>query len=99
VITYIDGVCISNAAPFIRRDLGLSVDQMGYAFSIFAMAYFIFEMPCGHLFDGIGPRRVLLRVTLWWSLLYSGHRLDLELRFNQLRPALVCAGRASPCAG
>jgi MFS transporter, ACS family, glucarate transporter len=67
MITYIDRVCISNAAPFIRRDLGLSVDQMGYVFSIFAVAYSIFEMPCGFLCDRIGPRRVLLRVTLWWS--------------------------------
>jgi MFS family permease len=67
MITYIDRVCISNAAPFIRRDLGLSVDQMGYVFSIFAVAYSIFEMPCGYLCDRIGPRRVLLRVVLWWS--------------------------------
>src|SRR5580693_1356791 len=67
MITYIDRVCISNAAPLIRRDLGLSVDQMGYIFSAFAIAYSIFEIPCGYLCDRIGPRRVLLRVVLWWS--------------------------------
>jgi MFS transporter, ACS family, glucarate transporter len=67
MITYIDRVCISNAAPFIRQDLGLGPDQMGYVFAIFAAAYSIFEMPCGYLCDRIGPRRVLLRVTLWWS--------------------------------
>ncbi len=67
MITYIDRVCISNAAPFIRRDLGLSIDQMGYVFSAFAAAYSIFEVPCGYLCDRIGPRRVLMRVVLWWS--------------------------------
>jgi MFS family permease len=67
MITYIDRVCISNAAPLIRRDLGLSVDQMGYVFSAFAIAYSLFEVPCGYLCDRIGPRRVLMRVVLWWS--------------------------------
>jgi MFS family permease len=67
MITYIDRVCISNAAPLIRKDLGLSVDQMGYIFSAFAVAYSIFEIPCGYLCDRIGPRKVLMRVVLWWS--------------------------------
>ena len=67
MITYIDRVCISNAAPLIRRDLGLSLDPDGQVFSIFAVAYSIFEMPCGYLCDRIGPRRVLMRVVLWWS--------------------------------
>lgn len=67
MITYIDRVCISNAAPLIRRDLHLSVDQMGYVFAAFAVAYSIFEVPCGYLCDRIGPRRVLIRVVLWWS--------------------------------
>ena len=67
MITYIDRVCISNAAPMIRRDLGLSVDQMGYVFSAFAIAYALFEIPCGHLCDRIGARQVLMRIVLWWS--------------------------------
>jgi MFS family permease len=67
MVTYIDRVCISIAAPDIRRSLGLSVDQMGNVFSIFALAYSIFEVPCGFLCDRIGPRRVLMRVVLWWS--------------------------------
>ena len=68
VITYIDRVAISNAAPFIRRDLHLGPDQMGYIFSVFAVSYSIFEVPCGYLCDRVGPRRVLMRIVLWWSL-------------------------------
>jgi MFS family permease len=67
VITYIDRVCISQAASDIRRDLGLSEVQMGLTFAAFAWAYAIFEIPGGWLGDKIGPRKVLMRVVVWWS--------------------------------
>jgi MFS transporter, ACS family, glucarate transporter len=68
VITYIDRVSISFAAPDISRDLRLSTTQMGWAFAAFSWAYAIFEIPGGFLGDWIGPRKVLLRIVLWWSL-------------------------------
>ena len=68
VITYIDRVAISWAAPDIQRDLRLDSAQMGWALAAFAWAYAIFEIPSGFLGDWIGPRRVLIRVVLWWSL-------------------------------
>src|SRR5258708_24544506 len=40
---------------------------MGFVFSAFTFAYALFEIPTGWLGDKIGPRRVLLRVVLWWS--------------------------------
>jgi ACS family glucarate transporter-like MFS transporter len=67
VVTYIDRVCISFAAPFMIRDLGLSHMQMGYAFSAFTGAYAMFEIPGGFLGDWMGPRKVLMRIVLWWS--------------------------------
>jgi MFS family permease len=67
VITYIDRVCISQAAPSIRADLGLSAIEMGWAFTAFAWAYALFEIPGGWLGDRIGPRRVLMRIVVWWS--------------------------------
>src|SRR5216110_3325103 len=67
VITYIDRVCISKAAPLIQTTLGLSKIQMGYAFSAFTWAYALFEIPGGWLGDRIGPRKVLLRVVVLWS--------------------------------
>ena len=68
VITYIDRVCISQAAPFMRQDLGLTAEQMGWAFSLFFWAYALFEIPSGWWGDRIGARRVLMRVVIWWSL-------------------------------
>src|SRR5260370_29977286 len=69
VIQYVDRVCISQAAPFISKDLDLSTKQMGYVFSAFTLAYALFEIPTGWLGDRLGPRRVLLRVVLCWSCL------------------------------
>jgi MFS family permease len=66
-ITYVDRVCISQAAPFIARDLGLSPLEMGAAFSAFAWAYALFEVPGGWLADRFGPRRVLSAAVIWWS--------------------------------
>jgi len=68
VVTYIDRVCISQAAPLITRDLGFRKDQMGYVFSAFTLAYSLFEIPGGYLGDRMGARRVLMRIVLWWSV-------------------------------
>src|SRR5512136_1857682 len=67
VVTYIDRVCISQAAPRMQADLGLTKVQMGYAFAAFAWAYALFEVPGGWMGDWMGPRKVLMRVVLWWS--------------------------------
>jgi len=67
VITYLDRICISAAAPFMMEDLHLTVLQMGAVFSAFTLAYSIFEIPSGWLGDTRGPRLVLTRIVLWWS--------------------------------
>ena len=67
VITYLDRVAISTAAPAIRGELGLSAVQMGWTFSAFTLAYAAFEIPSGWMGDVIGPRKVLTRIVLWWS--------------------------------
>ena len=68
ILAYIDRVAISYAAPLISSDLGLSRSEMGAIFSAFALAYALFEIPGGWLGDRMGPRRVLLRITVWWSV-------------------------------
>jgi sugar phosphate permease len=67
LITYLDRICISAAAPFIMADLQLTVLQMSAVFSAFTLAYSIFEIPSGWLADVQGPRKVLTRIVLWWS--------------------------------
>ncbi len=67
IITYIDRVCIGQAAPAIIADLHLSKIEMGYVFSAFGLSYALMEIPGGWLCDRIGPRLVLTRIVLWWS--------------------------------
>src|SRR5436190_4065742 len=67
VITYLDRVCISAAAPHITDELHLTTAQMASVLSAFALSYALFEIPSGWLADVIGPRKVLTRIVVWWS--------------------------------
>jgi MFS family permease len=68
VITYLDRVCLSAAAPSIRSDLGLTQVEMGYVFSIFNLAYGLSEVPSGWLGDRSGQRLMMFRIVGGWSL-------------------------------
>jgi len=39
IITFLDRVCISFAAPHMMEDLGLTMVQMSLVFSAFTLAY------------------------------------------------------------
>ena len=67
VVTYLDRIAISAAAPFLMADLHLTVLEMSAVFGAFTLAYSLFEIPSGWLADVLGPRRVLTRIVLWWS--------------------------------
>jgi MFS transporter, ACS family, glucarate transporter len=94
VVTYIDRVCISQAAPFIRQDLGLSEVQMGLAFAAFFWAYALFEIPGGWMGDRWGARRVLMRVVVWWSLFTAATGWVWNLTSLITARALFGAGEA-----
>ena len=68
-VAYLDRVCISTAAPAMKADLGLNDAQMGYVFSAFTFAYALMEIPSGWLADRFGPRLMLTRIVIWWSLM------------------------------
>jgi sugar phosphate permease len=69
MITYLDRACIGTLAPGITRDLGLTTVQMGYVFTLFQLAYALFEIPTAWWADRKGTRAVLSRIVLWWSCL------------------------------
>src|SRR5262249_23224814 len=69
MITYLDRVCFGSAVSYIVRDLGLNTEaDLKLAFTAFAFAYAVFEVPSGWLGDVYGPRKTLIRIVLWWSL-------------------------------
>ncbi|MDQ1470916.1 MAG: transporter, family, glucarate transporter [Bryobacterales bacterium] len=68
IITYIDRVALSQAAPQIIKDLNLTKTQMGWVFFSFITAYAMFEIPSGYMGDKLGPRNVLMRIVVAWSV-------------------------------
>jgi MFS family permease len=44
------------------------VADLKWAFTAFAVAYAVFEVPCAWLGDTFGPRQALFRIVLWWSV-------------------------------
>lgn len=68
ILAYIDRVCISQAMPLISKDLNFTDTQKGAIFSAFGLAYAAFEVPGGWMGDWMGPRKVLMRIVIWWSL-------------------------------
>ncbi|HVW87732.1 MAG TPA: MFS transporter [Bryobacteraceae bacterium] len=67
IITYIDRVALSLSRKQVAADLHLTDAEMGLAFGAFALAYALFEVPSGWMGDKWGPRRVLMRIVIWWS--------------------------------
>lgn len=67
-VMYLDRLCISVAGPRIQQELHLTPIRWGWVIGAFAIAYAAFEIPSGALGDRIGPRRVLTRIVLWWSV-------------------------------
>jgi ACS family glucarate transporter-like MFS transporter len=94
IITYIDRVCISQAAPLMTKDLGFSSKQMGWAFSVFFWAYALFEVPGGWLGDRIGARKVLMRVVMWWSFFTAATGWVFNLISLLVTRAMFGAGEA-----
>lgn len=68
MLTYVDRVCIKQVAGRMSEDLGLTPQQFGWVFAAFGLSYALFEIPSGWLGDRLGPRKVLVRIVLWWSL-------------------------------
>src|SRR6202049_3312815 len=69
LITYLDRVNISTAAPVISKEFGFDKVTMGIIFSAFVWAYAIFQVPGGWLSDRFGAWRVLTVIVTYWSIM------------------------------
>src|SRR5712672_4617313 len=87
LITYLDRVNISTAAPVISQEFGLDKITMGVIFSAFGWAYALFQVPGGWLGDRFGARNVLTVIVSYWSAMTaatavaSGAASFMVLRF------------------
>src|SRR5436305_12501691 len=69
LITYLDRVNISTAAPVIAKEFGFDKVTMGIIFSAFVWAYAAFQVPGGWLSDRFGVRGVLTIIVGYWSIM------------------------------
>ncbi|WP_321871928.1 MFS transporter [Paraburkholderia tropica] len=66
-VNTIDRASLAIANPMIRKDLGLSVAEMGVLLSAFLWAYAFSQLPVGVLVDRLGPRKLLAAGLAVWS--------------------------------
>src|SRR5690348_1555048 len=69
LITYLDRVNISTAAPEISKEFGFDKITMGVIFSAFVWAYALFQVPGGWINDRFGGRSVLASIVAYWSVM------------------------------
>ena len=67
-ILYLDRVCISQAGPAIKAEMGITQKELGYVFAAFTIAYGLFQVSAGRLGDRYGSRGVLVAIVIWWSI-------------------------------
>jgi sugar phosphate permease len=66
-LTYLDRICISLVGVRVKAEFHLTNVEFGWVLAAFSLAYALFEIPTGILGDRIGPRKVFIRIVLWWS--------------------------------
>jgi sugar phosphate permease len=59
IINYFDRITVLTFLPFIREDLGLTHQEVGFAASIFFFAYALAQVSAGWLADKYGPKKVM----------------------------------------
>jgi ACS family glucarate transporter-like MFS transporter len=79
VLTYVQRQGFVAGTPFIKQDLGLDDEDMGYLASVWLVAYGLFQVPTGLLGDRLGGRRVLTLLVFVWSLLSGAVALAVFL--------------------
>ena len=94
LITYLDRVNISTAAPLISKEYGFDKITMGFIFSAFVWAYAMFQVPGGWLSDKFGARGVLGGIVTYWSIMTAA----TAGAFNAVSFIAVrfCSGSAKP---
>jgi sugar phosphate permease len=71
VLNYMDRGTLSVANPLIRKDLGLSISEMGVLLSAFLWPYAFSLLIAGGLVDRWRPRRLMTISLVVWSLAQS----------------------------
>ena len=96
LITYLDRVNISVAAPIISKEFGFDKITMGIIFSAFVWAYAAFQVPGGWLGDRFGARKVLAVIVCYWSIMTAATAAAGRFIAPPVRPAQPSTARKPP---
>lgn len=69
IVAFIDRINIGFAALTMNKELCITNQQYGFAFGIFFLGYFIFEIPSNLLLHKIGARIWIARILITWGLI------------------------------
>lgn len=101
VLLYLDRFCMNFAQRYVKEDLGLTDDQLGYCMSGFFLTYALAQVPSGWLTDRFGSRLMLTIYILAWSLftaLMGGVGGFLGLLLVRMAAGVAQAGAYPTCA-
>lgn len=102
VLLYLDRFCVSLAADYIKEDLNLSQQEIGWFLGLFFYSYALAQVPSGWLSDRYGARIMLVIYILSWSLftaMIGGVYSFLMLAIARLGCGLGQAGAYPTSAG
>ena len=69
LITYLDRVAISVAAPLMMKEYDINKLEWGLVLSVFSWTYASLQIPVGVLGDKLGARKVLAWIVTFWSVM------------------------------
>lgn len=89
IINYFDRISVLTFLPFIREDLSLTHQQVGFAASIFFFAYALAQVSAGYLADRIGSKKVMgIAVTVFTGVTFLTGLVQNYTQFLLLRLGL-----------
>ena len=68
MISYIDRLALSVAAPLLKAEFGFSNEEYGRITLAFLLMYGLGQLLLGPLVDRLGSKRALSLAVLWWSV-------------------------------
>jgi MFS family permease len=71
MITYMDRVVLSAAAPTIKQEFGFNNETWSWITASFRTGYSLFQLPGVGSETLVGPRRALTVIVIWWSIFTS----------------------------
>jgi ACS family hexuronate transporter-like MFS transporter len=91
-INYISRQTLSQAAPFLERDLHISSRQYGDIAFWFLIVYAAMPIVAGRLLDRFGTKLVLAVAVVWWSVAGMLHAVVHSVTGFKVLRAMLAAG-------